>query len=81
MYPVGWCFLAKHRLEAPKSAVKPLPVKGPKKRGRKKIKVEEGDGEKSCWLLLTDDRLILWRFQALPRRLLEAITRERARAA
>lgn len=45
MYPVGWCFLAKHRLEAPKSAVKPLPVKGPKKRGRKKIKVEEGEGK------------------------------------
>lgn len=46
MYPMGWSFLVKHRLEAPKVAEKPQPVKVPKKRGRKKmIKQEDGDGE------------------------------------
>ena len=45
MYPVGWCFLVKHRLEAPKVAEKPQPAKGPKKRGRKKLKQEDREGK------------------------------------
>lgn len=45
MYPVGWCFLVKHRLEGPKVAEKPQPpAKGPtKKRARKKPAVK-GEG-------------------------------------
>lgn len=45
MYPVGWCFLVKHRLEGPKVAEKPQPpAKGAtKKRARKKPAVK-GEG-------------------------------------
>lgn len=50
MYPVGWCFLVKHRLEGPKVAEKPgkAPVLKGKARNRKKLGKGEGKGECGC---------------------------------
>lgn len=54
MYPVGWCFLVKHRLEGPKVAEKPQPVavsaKKPVKRRRWNGKLNKGTGINPKWL-------------------------------